>query len=279
MADPLPADWPGAWSPDWAAPPQVVARMSTRLGGHSAPPCDSLNFKLSPGLAPAQAAAETLAVQANRARWAQALDAQPVWLDQVHGSLVQRLDGRLLQALAAGAAAPVADAAITTEPGIACTVMVADCLPVLLCTRDGRAVGAAHAGWRGLAGGVLEATATALCEAAGVGPDQLLAWLGPCIGPQAFEVGPEVLQAFGAEPLEVCTDPAFVARRDGQGRLRWLADLPALARRRLQAAGLGAVDGGRWCTVSDPLRWHSYRRDHAAGPTGRLAASIAIRPL
>jgi polyphenol oxidase len=143
---------------------------------------------------------------------------------------------------------------------------VADCLPVLFAAPG--AVGAAHAGWRGLAGGVLEATVRALCEAAGCKPDQVQAWLGASIGPERFEVGADVLQAFGADPAG--DSPRFRAQPDG----KWMADLPALARDRLRNAGVAAVTGGRWCTVSDPSRFFSFRRDRV---TGRMVAAIWLR--
>jgi YfiH family protein len=159
-------------------------------------------------------------------------------------------------------------------------VGIADCLPILLChVADGQTtqVGALHAGWRGLAGGVLDQTVAALCAAAGCGPERLLAWLGPCIGPATFEVGADVLAAFGADPGAAARpdapDAAFVYRPRPDGSPRWRADLPALARRRLLALGVPRISGGAWCTVSEPSRFFSFRRD---GRTGRLAAAIAI---
>jgi YfiH family protein len=179
----------------------------------------------------------------------------------VHGAEVLRL-----QAGAQTLAQP-ADAAITTDAGIACTVLVADCLPVLFAAPQGRGVGAAHAGWRGLAGGVLEATVAALCDAAACPPSELLAWLGPCIGPRQFEVGADVLEAFAGATH-------FVPRPRADGAMRWLADLPGLARERLRAAGLSNVSGGAWCTVEDGSRFFSFRRD---GVTGRMAAAVWLR--
>jgi YfiH family protein len=219
------------------------------------------------------------AVRENQRRLAAALGATPLYLHQVHGTTVQRLTARD-PARAADAPLPQADASFSTEPGIACAVQVADCLPVLFAARDGRVVGAAHAGWRGLAGGVLERTVAAMCEASGLAPDALQAWLGPCIGPTAFEVGADVLVAFGADPQ--CERPGerpdallrFVPRPRADGSPRWLADLPGLARDRLAAVGLHAVYGGRWCTVSEPSRFFSYR---LASVTGRMAACIARR--
>ena len=261
-----------ALRPDWPAPRQVSALMSTRQGGVSAAPFNSLNLRPHglPALADGRASDDEAAVLENQRRFAAALDARPVWLNQVHGIDVVRLGAGHLRP---GSALPVADASICTEPGIGCTVLVADCLPVLLCSSNGRAVGAAHAGWRGLAGGVIDNTLAALCAAAGCRPDQVLAWLGPCIGPQAFEVGADVLQAFG-QSLQA-PDPtlfAFQARPDGSPR--WRANLVALARRRLAALGVLQISGGQWCTASDASRFFSFRRD---GRTGRIAAAVALR--
>jgi YfiH family protein len=190
------------------------------------------------------------------------LGAPAIYLSQVHGTRVLRLP-------ASTAAGLQADAAITTEPDLACTVMVADCLPVLFAAPDARGVGAAHAGWRGLAGGVLEATVSALCEAVACAPQDLVAWLGPCIGPRQFEVGADVLEAFGTG-----SSARFVPRARADGSRRWLADLPSLARDRIAAAGLKRVSGGTWCTVEDPSRFFSFRRDRV---TGRMAAAVWIR--
>ena len=241
----------GALIPDWPAHPRVGALMSTRHGGVSAAPFDSLNLGRSAGDEPA-------AIDENRRRFAAALGGRPVWLSQVHGARVLRLPS------GAGPASLAADAAITTEAGIACTVMVADCLPVLFAAPEGRGVGAAHAGWRGLAGGVLEASVAALCDAAACTPSDLQAWLGPCIGPRQFEVGAEVVEAFGG-------GSHFVARPRADGAMRWLADLPGLASDRLRAAGLVQISGGEMCTVEDASRFFSFRRD---GVTGRMAAAV-----
>jgi hypothetical protein len=204
-------------------------------------------------------------VQANRRRFAAAIGAQPVWLQQVHGARVVRVGAADL-----GRPAPAADAAWTDEAGIACTVQVADCLPVLFAAPGGRAVAAAHAGWRGLAGGVLEATVGALCAGVACAPDEVAAWLGPCIGPQRFEVGADVLAAFGVAP-EAAAGSAFVPSIGADGSPRWLADLPRLARERLGRAGVARIDGGLWCTVEDGLRFYSFRRDRV---TGRHAAAV-----
>lgn len=228
--------------------------MSTRVGGVSAAPFDSLNLGRSAG-------DEAAAVAENRRRFTAALGgARPVWLSQVHGARVLRLRADD----DAASVAPAADAALTTDPGVACTVMVADCLPVLFAAPGGRGVAAAHAGWRGLAAGVLEATVDALCAAVACAPEELCAWLGPAIGPRRFEVGADVVEAFGG-------GPRFVARPRADGTLRWLADLPGLAGDRLRAAGLSRISGGELCTVEDASRFFSFRRD---GITGRMAAAV-----
>ncbi len=241
--------------PDWPVDARVGALMTTRAGGVSAAPFDSLNLGGATGDDPA-------AVAQNRHRFEAALGVPTRYLSQVHGARVVRL--------AHAETGPYeADAAVTTAPGLACTVLVADCLPVLFAAPQARAVGAAHAGWRGLAGGVLEATTTALCEAAGCGPRELVAWLGPCIGPRRFEVGADVLKAFGTGAAA-----RFVPRPRPDGSPRWLADLPGLARDRLAAAGVTEVHGGTWCTVEAPSTFFSFRRD---GVTGRMAAAVWIR--
>jgi polyphenol oxidase len=268
-AEPLPIALPGAIRLDWPAPAQVSALMSTREGGVSAPPFDSLNLR--PATLPGDVVDDAAAVAENQRRFTVALGAEPVWLDQVHGAEVVRLTREDVAPGRGGLHR--ADASFTTERGVGCVVLVADCLPALLCSRDGHAVGAAHAGWRGLAAGVLEHTVAAMCDAVGCAPDQLMAWLGPCIGPRQFEVGADVLAAFGADPA--APDPArFVARPRPDGAPRWRANLPQLARDRLRAAGVTEVSGGTWCTVEDASRFFSFRRDRI---TGRLAAGIALR--
>jgi len=244
--------------PHWPAPPGVQAAMSLRAGGVSAAPWTSLNLGGAVGDDPA-------AVAENRARFTAALGARPVWLQQVHGAQVLRLD-----AASPGQPLPPADAAWTTEPGIACTVAVADCLPVLMALRDGRAVAAVHAGWRGLAAGVLEATIDAMCAGVGAGPADVIAWIGPCIGPRQFEVGADVLEAFGQMPSDA--DPErFVGRRRDDGSMRWLAHLPRLAHDRLRRAGVPSVTLAGDCTYEDASRFFSFRRD---GITGRCAAAV-----
>jgi YfiH family protein len=238
--------------PDWPAPPQVGALCSTREGGVSAPPYDSLNLGDHVGDDEAQ-------VRVNRERWRSALGARPVFMKQVHGTRVARLDAATPDGIEA-------DACVATVPGVACTIMVADCLPVLIADTQGRAVGAAHAGWRGLAGGVIEQAVDAMPAG------EKLAWLGPCIGPDAFEVGAEVKAAFEAH------DASAAQHFRPQGPGKFLADLPALARSRLQALGITRVFGNDgstgWCTVSSPSRFFSHRRDRISG---RFAAAIWLR--
>ena len=233
--------------PDWPVAATVRAAVSLRTGGTSGGPFASLNLGGHVGDDPS-------AVAGNRARLATALHlpAEPLWLEQVHGSDVARFDGTPL---------PRADASVALEPGQVCAVLVADCLPVLLADRAGRCVAAAHAGWRGLAAGVIENTVASLP----VAPSGLVAWLGPAIGPDAFEVGAEVREQFLA--ADAGAEELFRPGRAG----RWMADLFGLARRRLAAAGVTSVHGGGLCTLSDPGRFFSYRRD---GLTGRLAALV-----
>lgn len=245
--------------PDWHAP-GVGALMTSRQGGTSVAPFDSLNLREGVGDDPQ-------AVARNQRRLVDAIGARPVWLNQVHGASVARL--RSADAMP-GALVHEADASFTTDPGVVCAVQVADCLPVLFAAPDGRAIGAAHAGWRGLAHGVLETTLRAVCDAAGCEPADVQVWLGACIGPSAFEVGPDVLAAFG-----VAAGSGASARFVPKGAGKWLADLPGLARDLLGAAGVRAVSGGSWCTVSEPSRFFSFRRD---GVTGRLAAAVWIEP-
>ncbi len=276
--------------------PGVVAGMSTRQGGVSQPPFDAWNLR--PWQLPAAPADDPACVIENHRRLQAILGGEPVWLQQVHGSDCIRLRAEASRpgTGAGDGAHPVADASLTTEPGLVCAVLVADCLPVLFAAGSGRAraVAAAHAGWRGLAGGVLERTVAELCEAAGCGPAELRAWMGACIGAQAFEVGAEVLDAFGAvakaagaqtrpggESTSAGSEPAtgvqgcfrWSPRPDGSAR--WRADLRTLARLRLQSIGLrpAAIGGLEACTFSEPSRFFSYRRD---GLTGRMAACIRL---
>lgn len=236
--------------PDWPAPARVRAVSATRQGGVSSPPYDSLNLAGHVGDDP-------IYVAENRRRLAAAagLSAEPAWLDQVHGSVV---------VAAETVDAPVAaDAAWTRASGRACVVMTADCLPVLLCDRAGAVVAAAHAGWRGLAGGVIAATVAAMQ----VPPAELMAWLGPAIGPEAFEVGDEVRTAFLA--LDAGNAACFRSSPAG----RWMADIYELARRQLRRLGIAAVYGGEFCTFNESARFFSYRREHR---TGRMATLIGL---
>ena len=231
--------------PDWPAPARVRACVTTRAGGVSLAPFDSLNLGDHVGDDP-------LAVTENRRRLTDTFAIQPAWLRQVHGVGVVEADPALTAE---------ADASWTRTPGIACASMTADCLPVLFCDRAGSRVAAAHAGWRGLAAGVLEATVDRL----DVPASQILVWLGPAIGPGAFEVGAEVREAFLSKHPE--TIEAFVPSVNAG---RFMADIYALARLRLAARGITAVHGGGLCTVSDP-RFFSYRRSPR---TGRFASLI-----
>jgi polyphenol oxidase len=242
----------GVLTPEWRAPGAVCAAFTLRSGGVSAAPFDSLNLGAQVGDHPA-------AVSENRRRVRErlALPAEPDWLEQVHGTRVADLD-------AGEAAAGPADAVVTRTRGRVCAVQVADCLPVLFAARDGCAVAAAHAGWRGLAAGVLEATVARL----GMPPGELLTWLGPAISAPHFEVGAEVRAAF------IAGDAGAGAAFTPNARARWQCDLTLLARRRLAALGLTAVAGGAWCTYADPGRFFSFRRD---GPCGRMAALIWLR--
>jgi YfiH family protein len=236
--------------PEWPAPAGVRAVSTFRSGGVSAAPYASLNLGGHVG-DPAEAVAENR----RQLKAAAGLPAEPAWLAQVHGTTVVDLD-----ASAAGPLGP-ADASFSRQPGRVCAILTADCLPILLAADSGDLVAAAHAGWRGLAGGVIEATVKALR----VAPETLMAWLGPAIGPGHFEVGSEVREALLAGDSRA--DSAFAANARG----RFMADLSALARRRLAAVGVGRIYGGGQCTYADENRYFSHRRD---GVTGRQATLI-----
>lgn len=235
-------------TPDWPAPANVRALQTTRKGGVSDSPYASFNLGSHVGDNP-------LAVSRNRMLLAPLLPSEPVWLNQVHGITVADA-GR-------AGCLPEADASVSTHPGAVCVVMTADCLPILLCDEQGSVVGAAHAGWRGLCDGVIEATVSAM----NVPAPTLMAWLGPAIGPTVFEVGDEVRTAFVAKQPQAAK--AFVAAAEG----KWMADIYQLARLRLQALGIHRIYGGDLCTYSDDQRFYSYRRD---GVTGRMATFIWI---
>jgi len=233
--------------PDWPVPARVRAAVTLRTGGVSGGPFASFNLGDHVGDAAG-------AVMSNRMmlRRVLHLPSEPLWLRQVHGCDVARFDGTLQ---------PTADAVVSVRTGKVCAVLVADCLPVLFADRAGTCVAAAHAGWRGLAAGVLERT----IETLPTEPGALLAWLGPAIGPAAFEVGDEVRDRF------IAVQPGAEEDFQPQANGRWRANLRSLARRRLVAAGVRAVYGGQDCTYSDPHRFYSYRRD---GITGRHAALV-----
>ena len=232
--------------PDWPVPGNVKALITTRAGGVSTGSFASFNLGLRTGDDPR-------AVAANRDRLAALLPRQPIWLRQVHGARVVDADGM--------AEGPEADAAIARRPGTVCAVLIADCIPVLLADRSGTTVGIAHAGWRGLARGVIENTVREM----GGDASRLIAYLGPGIGPDAFEVGGEVREAFLAR--DAGTTAAFVPHTPG----KWRADLFQLARQCLRRTGVAEIHGGTLCTYSDARRFFSYRRSRT---TGRMAALI-----
>lgn len=235
-------DW---LTPQWPAPARVKSCVTTRSGGVSVAPFDSCNLGDHVGDDPQ-------AVSKNRQRLVSLLGCKPAWLQQVHGTaVVEARPGQVIEA----------DASWTATPGVACTIMTADCLPALFCDRAGTRVAAAHAGWRGLAGGVLESTLDALALPA----DQVLVWLGPAIGRQAFEVGAEVREAFVAQHVQ-----AVEAFQPGPNPGKFIADIYQLARIRLAVRGVTAVYGGNFCTFNDP-RFYSYRR---SAQTGRFASLI-----
>ena len=235
-------------TPEWPAPAGVCALVTTRNGGTSAAPWASMNLGTRCGDAPE-------AVAANVRLLREVTGVEPRWLNQVHGTTIARVEemGGIVEA----------DAAVTSELLRAAVVRIADCLPVLFCNDAGTEVAAAHAGWRGLCAGVLEATVGALRSP----PQDLHAWLGPAIGPTAFEVGSEVRAAFVTKAGAAAEAFVPFPGRDG----KWLADLYALARQRLREAGVASIHGGGFCTVHDEERFFSYRRD---GVTGRMAAMI-----
>lgn len=234
--------------PDWPAPANVKACSTTRHGGISEFPYDSLNLGTHVGDIAAT-------VITNRQRLVEQgqLPQMPVWLEQVHGTRVLHLDGSAISDVQA-------DAVYSRVAGQVCAVMTADCLPVLFCSLAGDEVAAAHAGWRGLCAGVLEQTMAQFNAA----PSSIIAWLGPAIGPQQFEVGEEVKQAF----IDIDTQAAAAFIPAGT---KYLADIYLLARQRLQAAGIHAIYGGDHCTVSEKQQFFSYRRD---GITGRMASLV-----
>lgn len=251
------ADW---IVPDWPAPPSVRALATTRGGAEGGEglgfddPYGNFNLATHVGDDP-----QTVAANRQRLRFGARLPDEPLWLNQVHGIRVLRAE-YYRQGMQPDAD-DGADACVARTPGPVCTVLTADCLPLLLCDAQGTVVAAAHAGWRGLAAGVIESTVAAMQ----IAPARLLAWLGPAIGASAFEVGDEVRAVFCRHDAQAAS--AFVAHAQG----KWLCDLYLLARQRLAALGVSQVCGGEWCTFSDPRRFYSYRRD---GATGRMATLI-----
>lgn len=231
--------------PDW---PEVTAFMTTR----------GPNFGRKAG--------DPALVRAERAGLVELLGARPIFLDQVHGADVVRL-----RADWHDDNAPQADAAVSTDPALAVAILAADCLPVLFTAPGG--VAGAHAGWRGLAAGVLENTVAALCEATACEPRDVKAWLGACIGPDAFEVGAEVVAAFGREAVER-DQPGFLYRPNPEPR--WRANLALLARERLSAVKVSQISGGSWCTLTEESRFFSFRGEASGRPRGRMAACIAL---
>lgn len=232
--------------PDWPAPARVKALQTTRQGGVSIAPYDSLNLGSHVGDNP-------LAVARNRVLLNTLLPSEPVWLEQTHGTLVVNADH--------AGCFPQADACIARHRAAVCAVMTADCLPVLLCDEAGSVAGAVHAGWKGLAAGVIEATVLAM----GVAPQSLMAWLGPAISQDAFEVGEEVRTAFVAAQSQA--EAAFISGQHG----KWFADIHALAGLRLNALGITQIYGGNRCTYREYKQFFSYRRD---GVTGRMGTFI-----
>lgn len=244
MTDPgwIPADWP--------APSRVRAGTTTRAGGMSLPPYAALNLAQHVG-------DDAAAVSENRSRLRHYLElpAEPIWLNQVHG----------IQVCTDVAAGTTADACVSTEAGQVCVVMTADCLPVLICNQSGTVVAAAHAGWRGLAAGVIEQTIKGMQEE----PGRLLAWFGPAIGPRAFEVGEDVRDTF------VGLDSAYAAAFSPHTPDKWLMDIYQAARLQLAGLGVAHVYGGDYCTYEQAALFYSYRREHT---TGRMASLIWIQP-
>ena len=232
--------------PEWPAPKNVRTLQTTRCGGVSIAPYDTFNLGDHVGDVPQ-------VVARNRQLLSTVMPSEPVWLQQVHGTTVADAGN--------AGCLPQADASIARHRGAVCVVMTADCLPVLLCDEEGTVVGAAHAGWKGLAAGVIEATVQAM----DVAPHKLMAWLGPAISLRAFEVGEEVRDEFVAQHAQA--SEAFIPGVKG----KWMADIYLLARQRLHALGVSRVYGGEYCTYNDPARFFSYRRD---GVTGRMGTFI-----
>jgi len=237
--------------PDWPAPDHIKAYTSTRVNGHSKAPFDSFNLALH-----VQDDPKTVGKNRQQLVTELALPHEPIWLEQVHGTAVISINSSLKGAL-------TADAAVAHEPNRVCTVLTADCLPVLLCDVDGKAVAAIHAGWRGLLAGVIDATV----EALSIPPENILAWLGPAIGPEAFEINEEIRYLYIDRDKNNVS--AFHKRNNS-----WYGDLYELARINLSRFDITRVSGGNLCTYHDKQQFFSYRR--AKGPTGRMATMIWI---
>ena len=247
-------------TPEWRAPKSVKTLVSTRQGGVSANPFDSLNLGNHVG-------DQVEDVLANRAIFSKELPSEPLWLEQTHSTVVSTPSSRANKS----AGKIFADASVSNIPNEVLVIMTADCLPVLLTNANGAAIGAAHAGWRGLCAGVLEATVTELLNLSDdQNPENLMAWLGPAIGPTEFEVSEDVLQAFKESGYSVPVN-AFKAIANKPGK--FLADIYQLARGRLEGCGLKMIAGGQYCTVKERELFFSYRRD---GQTGRFASAIWI---
>lgn len=246
--------------PVWAAPQPIKALCTTRVGGISKPPFDKLNLGLNAGDDP-------VAVLSNRSALNGVVPTEPIWLRQIHGATVSTPATRK----SSEPGPHEADASVSNVPNEVLAILTADCMPVLFASRAGHVVGAAHAGWRGLSGGVLENTVQEMCALSpGLTPQDISVWMGPAIGPTAFEVGDDVMQAFAGQGQSILSE-AFkpIVGRPG----KYLANLYLLAQDRLNALGVTQVDGGGFCTFSDSKNFFSYRRD---GVTGRFASLIWI---
>jgi len=246
--------------PSWTLSQQIQAFCTTRQGGLSQAPFNSLNLGLNAG-------DDSAVVLQNRSILRSALPSEPLWLKQIHGATVSTPTSRN----ALGNGPFEADASVTNIPNEVLAILTADCMPVLFASRKGDVIGAAHAGWRGLSGGILENTVNEMMALSpGLMPSDISAWMGPAIGPSAFEVGEDVLQAFSQQGQDILSK-AFIPINETPGK--YLADLYLLARDRLRLIGIEQIDGGEFCTVNDPERFFSYRRDKI---TGRFASLIWI---
>ncbi len=240
--------------PDWSAPANIKAIITTRRGGHSSPPYHSFNLATHVGDNPAD-------VMKNRAELRPQLPSEPIWLDQTHTN-------KIIELKSASEPNESFDASITTAPGLVCAVLTADCLPILLTDTKGSFVAAVHAGWRGLANGII---ANALATESAKNRSEVLAWLGPAISQKHFEVGDDVRDIFIA--LSTDNQAAFISCNDKENK--WLADIYALATHQLNALGVSKIYGGEYCSYAQDELFHSYRRD---GVSGRMASCIWIEP-